>query len=196
MKNLDIYFILVIITFSTVCQARKRTLQRKPRKTQLKPDDPNEDCIGIECQSPSAYPGKYIDRLVRKKKLNTAFGQIFEPTSFFEMKFRSAFEDDDNDNGENVCPSKEITVFPTTAKDEDLKMRFIVNTKENKQGITYQICVSKESFIDKLLLNYYFFCKQNYSTVRLLYLTEDGNLEYGKFPVPSACVCSYKILKK
>ncbi|XP_045468638.1 uncharacterized protein LOC123676611 [Harmonia axyridis] len=194
MRDFVVSVLVILVTLLMICQAQKATRSRKQRRTRFRPIDLNEDCYGIQCTSPSTYPEKHINKMARKRKIQPSFGNVFQPSTMFQLKLRSQFEEDDEE-GENVCAYKEVTVFPKTAKDEDYKLRFIVNTKEHQQGITYQLCVSKESFINKMLLNYYFFCKQNYSTVRLLYLTDDGNLEYGKFPVPSACVCSYKIKK-
>lgn len=105
------------------------------------PVDLNEDCRGIECSSPSKYPEKFINRLAKRKRMESSFGKVFEPTTIFQIKLRSPFDDDDDDDGENVCAFKEVTAFPKTAKDEDYKLRFIVNTKEHQQGITYQLCM-------------------------------------------------------
>ncbi|XP_044756477.1 protein spaetzle-like [Coccinella septempunctata] len=190
MKDVVVSVLIVLATLLMVCQAKRSTPSRILRKRSFKPKDVDEDCKGIECTSPSRYPERQINKLARRLRIES-FGKVFEPTKMFDIKLRSPFDEED-DEGENVCAFREVTIFPKTAKDEDYKLRFIVNTKEHQQGITYQLCTSKESFINRMLLGYYFFCKQNYSTVRLLYLTEDGQLEYGKFPVPSACVCSYK----
>ncbi|KAK9874705.1 hypothetical protein WA026_005525 [Henosepilachna vigintioctopunctata] len=192
MRNINVSLTLLLAIF-VITHARKHSSTRK-RRTAFVPVEPEEDCYGIQCNSPSRYPEKYIRRLLKKSNISSNTRNVFEPTEKVEMKFRSPY-DEPIDNVKNVCQSKEVTAFPKTAKDEKYKLRFLVNTKQYQQGITYEICVSEEAFIDKLLLDYYFFCKQHYSTVRLLYLTEEGKLDYGQFPVPSACVCSYTKIK-
>lgn len=179
--------ILIFFAFPLCCQS-----EFYKKRNRFRPKSKNDLCYGIECTSSSFYPEKYINRMVNKKKMRNFFGKIIEPSLKPSLTLRSDFDDED---GKNVCDFKENTAFPKIAKDVDLNLRFIVNTKEHKQGITYQICASKKAFINNMLLNYHFFCRQNYSTVRLIYVNEDGQLNYGKFPVPSACVCSYKMVK-
>ncbi|KAJ8933674.1 hypothetical protein NQ318_009961 [Aromia moschata] len=45
---------------------------------------------------------------------------------------------------------------------------------------------------DMMPFDYKTFCKQTYNVVRLVAISDTGKLEYGRFTVPSNCVCSYK----
>ncbi|XP_018564217.1 neurotrophin 1-like [Anoplophora glabripennis] len=156
---------------------------------------PKHHCnMGMLCNTTKNYPEQEIQRLVErnKKKFAPLSGSVIEPADQLVPQIRNSVEEYEE---MNMCRTKRVTVMPKTGFDVNMKLRYIVNVQGFEQVLTYETCVdaSSECFGNELLPNdFKTFCKQTYNIVRLVSINNSGKLEYGRFTVPSSCVCSYR----
>lgn len=151
---------------------------------------PKSSCGEAVCNNTVTYPDNLIQKLVRKRK----YLKLFSKVALIEPAANQMLPTLRGPEPNNLCRTKTITIFPKVAFDvASNQWRYIVNIKDFEQTLVYETCVDEgKTCIDKEILPYDFhtFCKQKYNVVRLVSVTNNGKLEYGKFQVPSTCVCS------
>ncbi|KAL1506147.1 hypothetical protein ABEB36_005564 [Hypothenemus hampei] len=189
MKNLNICLVSILICYALAVPVKE---SRKIRK--FIPKIRKTSCTGLEiCNDSNSYPTKRIQKLVKRKKNLPFFStlNLIEPADDVPVPSLR-----DSPEMKNLCRTRTLTMVPKTGFDhQSQEHRYIVNVKDHVQTVVYETCVNpkeQECKIDlKNPYEYHTGCVQKYNMVRLVSLTKTGNLEYGKFMVPSTCVCSY-----
>ncbi|KAJ8985636.1 hypothetical protein NQ317_015132, partial [Molorchus minor] len=149
----------------------------------------------VLCNTTKFYPEKEIKKILgrNRRKFEPLSGPVIEPGDLVQMpQIKNSL---DEYQEVNMCRTRTVTVVPKTGFDVDMKLRYIVNVEGFQQALTYETCLdaNQDCFGSDLLpFDYKTLCKQTYNIVRLVSLSEAGKLEYGRFTVPSNCVCSYK----
>ncbi|XP_050293540.1 uncharacterized protein LOC126734074 [Anthonomus grandis grandis] len=197
MKANSIYLISVLVCLGMGVPVRdtpkKATRQVKQEKfiPKFNPATCKMGMMAI-CNDTLTYPTKTIQKLVKRKKNLQLFSDVslIEPAEDVPIpKMR------DNSEPNNLCRTQTVTIVPKAGYDyHSGEQRFIINIKDYVQTVVYETCVEPDKeCIDKGILPFgrETICKQKYNIVRLVSLTKEGNVEYGKFMVPSTCVCSY-----
>ncbi|CAH1154872.1 unnamed protein product [Phaedon cochleariae] len=173
------------------CEPLTKTIMKKkfiPKKTSCDSDH--------LCTQTEFYPTRAINKMISSKKNKNKFahlrGNVIEPTNdVISVNARSPEDFADK----NMCQTRRTSKIPMVAFDTKKRQKFIVNTKSYQQIVIYETCKEPEGPCygnDSLPYDIQTFCKQAYSIVRLVSVSHTGQLEYGYFPVPSNCVCSYK----
>nr|XP_023015337.1 uncharacterized protein LOC111504858 [Leptinotarsa decemlineata] len=187
------YLCAIICTFLLIenCDTMKTktTIKKKfiPKKSICDTD--------MLCTNTTFYPKTAIMKLIKRNKNKFAHlsGNVIKPTEEIVPRIKSVDEYIDS----NVCRTRRVSKLPLIAFDAKMKQKFIVNVKGYQQIVSYEICVDENSVCfgnDQWPNDFTTFCKQAYSLVRLVAVSHSGKLEYGYFPIPSNCVCSYRKL--
>ncbi|CAG9773001.1 unnamed protein product [Ceutorhynchus assimilis] len=193
MKSQSIYFVISVFMCCTLATPIKEPKLLKT-KNRFKPKFNPSSCtfsLGI-CNRTDAYPINAIQRLVKRKKNLQLFSKVslIEPASDFPLpQVRNTIEPD------NLCRTQTVTILPKVGYDlQSGEHRFIINIKDYVQTVVYETCVKPDEECigaDSFPFGFRTLCKQKNNIVRLVSLTSKGNIEYGKFMVPSTCICSY-----
>ncbi|ENN71706.1 uncharacterized protein LOC109543982 [Dendroctonus ponderosae] len=192
MNTSSIYFVSVLVCFSLAGPV-KHHAKKQRNKDKFSPKIVST-CNALEiCNETRTYPFKVIQRLVKRKKNLPLFSKVslIEPADDVPIpKLRGPGMEPNN-----LCKTKTITVLPKAGYDHNSgEQRFIINIKDYVQSVVYETCAEpNQECIDPKMLPFGFrtLCRQKYNIVRLVSLSSDGKVDYGKFMVPSTCVCSY-----
>lgn len=95
------------------------------------------------------------------------------------------------------CDTRTHLFWPRAIPTGDYSWRYVVNEQRYPQAIRRKLCrgsCSKCKFDNMLPNGYFSICEQEHTTVPLLTLNNDGNLEWYPFKYASHCLCNtYKI---
>ncbi|XP_066252395.1 neurotrophin 1-like [Euwallacea similis] len=192
MKTYSFGLVSVLVCFTLAVPLKETSKKPKdrsryiPKKFHLK----NCEYLGI-CESIGSYPIKTIQKLVKRKKNLPLFSNVslIEPAADMSAPKVRASEELDN-----LCRTRTLTITPKVGYDyHSGEPRFIINVENHVQTVVYESCAEPDQpCIDSKLLpyDYHTQCTQKYNIIRLVSLTQDKKVEYGKFKVPSTCVCS------
>ncbi|KAF7271538.1 uncharacterized protein LOC143194997 [Rhynchophorus ferrugineus] len=185
------FCLVSVFVCCTVAKATKKHDNKEHSNNSRNRLLPSKGCIDMMiCNNTSKYPTKIIQKLINKNKFRALFGNgsLIEPA--VETPLQSLREPEP----ENLCRTRPISVFPQAALDlYTNKPRYIVNVPNYQQQIVYEICVNKDGKCmdhDAKPFGFSTVCKQKYNKVRLLTVSDKKKLQFGKFFMPSTCVCS------
>lgn len=144
----------------------------------------------IFCTKDDTYPIDYIQHLLRKHWhiLSYAFGsdaQVIDDNIIDPVIME--IETD-------VCESREEIVYPTIGQIADGTNLYILNTPEQKQGLSVNVCESQHypcRMADNFPKYYRTECQQHYIYRELLALSPDGVPVKEKFKFPAFCTCTF-----
>ena len=108
-----------------------------------------------------------------------------------EVSLRTPLDIEENP----LCEARQDHIFPQKGQNAKGQWKFIINTDDYKQGISINKCKENHEqqpckyngepgFYPNATV-----CHQLYSRHDFLALSENGQIEYDSFKVPSACVC-------
>ncbi|XP_066146978.1 neurotrophin 1-like [Euwallacea fornicatus] len=192
MKTYSFGLVSVLVCFTLAVPLKEASKKPKDRSRYIPKKFHHETCdyLGI-CDSIGSYPIKTIQKLVKRKKNLPLFSNVslIEPADDMPAAKMRVSEELNN-----LCRTRTLTVTPKVGYDyHSGEPRFIINVANHVQTVVYETCAEpNQPCIDSHLLpyDYHTQCTQKYNIIRLVSLTKDRKVEYGKFKVPSTCVCS------
>ena len=150
-----------------------------------------------ESEENDEYPLENIEVLLNntfmaKSQFNGIFGQGQPCVPVKEqVSLRTPLDIEENP----LCEARQDHIFPQKGQNAKGQWKFIINTDDYKQGISINKCKENHEqqpckyngepgFYPNATV-----CHQLYSRHDFLALSENGQIEYDSFKVPSACVC-------
>lgn len=143
----------------------------------------------IFCIKDDSYPIDYIQHLLRKHwhVLSYAFGS--DAQVFNENIIDPVVAEVETD----VCESRDEIVYPTIGQTTDGTNLYILNTPEQKQGVSISACENQHQpcqMAERFPNHYRTECQQHYIYRELLALSPDGVPVKEKFQFPAFCTCT------
>ncbi|KAG5870859.1 hypothetical protein JTB14_029976 [Gonioctena quinquepunctata] len=104
---------------------------------------PREKCYpDMFCTNSTFYPREAIKQLLKEKKNRRKFshlsGSVIQPSDHFSPKARDSLV------YTNFCQTRAITKMPDIALDAKMNPKYIVNTEEYRQTVTYKTCTTSD----------------------------------------------------
>lgn len=99
----------------------------------------NEDCVHQICDDDETYPYKTIETKMKESmEFKKYFGTIIEPHR--KPTITNRFGEVDNSNLTNMCKTAYHTRYPKVAINKEGLEKYIVNTEEFKQAVSFETC--------------------------------------------------------
>ncbi|XP_017772167.1 PREDICTED: uncharacterized protein LOC108559407 [Nicrophorus vespilloides] len=196
MKSLMLVLVLtavVCVSHGQKSHSRRETKLTKRNKF-LPKQHLEEYCVENVCNGTDNYPAKYISKLLMKSKGYQGYnGTVIELVENIGIQSRINY-----DVEKNMCTTRETLMYPRKAMNLDMQWKFIVQDEQYmRQAVHFEACSQKaKCFADSFIPNdYKTYCKTKRIAIRLLALTENGQINIDYFQMPAGCVCSYKTMK-
>lgn len=157
--------------------------------------DETKNCIHGLCSDVNEYPTHSITSLIaNNKEFHKYFGNIVEPYEkpILRPKFNMALEEFDEEK--NMCAVTRYMRYPQMALRDYREPVVIVNVEGFRQSVIFEVCdTNSKCFLDDHKpVGYETACRQQYSNIRFVTITNDYNITMKSIPIPSSCVCTYK----